>query len=488
MDSSVNLNIDILHLILDRSDQNTVSKIMKTCRFLNREGVKYLLSTIPTISNESEALSFLQFVLPTRQSADFAHRLRWIDSLHVLVLDEAEIQAVAKVLKSFFVLVAPQAPNFSILEIDYAERFFAADPELPASIASLTTLDFLTLDDAGEKTVMVLRDLQSSLTKVAVHFDIELGPSAQEDQDPISFLRRSEDTLRWVSLRRTVSSPTGGCYRSVRMLTLNDIDVPTTRHFVHAFPNLQCLRATECMARHELDADAVVLRQRDINVAEQARDGSWSGLTSYKGSILMLYGLGLACQVSHVYVRDDDDEGMEPRQIQAVLGDTRPLHLTIAVRGVEYFLTQADDFVELSASREFGRLPSLLLDLNFRRGSWDADMGGLMNLVYDAIAPSPVPAVTLIINISSATTKPPTYHSLQRHGSYRPSHETPSAPSPVKLYLDSLDPDTVADRLFTGNPSRCAVKVVFIQTWRKQVTAQRGDPGLIMDHDFDQYF
>ena len=91
--------------------------------------------------------------------------------------------------------------------------------------------------------------------------------------------------------------------------------------------------------------------------------------------------------------------------------------------------------------------------------------------------------VTLVINISSATTQ--RIYSL-RHGFGRPNNESP-APSPVKLYLDSLDPDTVADRLFTGNPSRCAVKVVFIRThvWSEQVTAYRGDPGLIVDHDFD---
>ncbi|PIL22882.1 hypothetical protein GSI_15578 [Ganoderma sinense ZZ0214-1] len=482
---SANLNIDILHLILERSDQITVSQVMKTCRSLNREGTKYLLSDIPTISNRSQALSFLQFMLPTRQSADSPHRLHCIDSLHLMLYSEEEVQIVARVLKPFFVDIAPQAPNFSLLQIDLAERFFAADPELPASVASLKTLNFLMLDDVGEKTVMMLRALQSPLTKVDVHFDLDIGPSAPEDRDPVSFLRRSEDTLRWISLRSSVSSFAAGCYRNVRMLTLNYIDVPNTRHFVEAFPNLECLRATECKAHLEPDPEAAVERQRALNIAGQAGHGSWRRLTSYKGSILMLYAFALRCQVSHICVHDEEEAEMDPAQLWAILADTSPLHLTIQVRGVEYFLMQAEEFVELSRSEEFGRVPSFRLELRLWRSNWDADMEALMNLVYEAIAPSPIPAVALIIDVSSATTKRTFSH---RHGWRRPNNEPPS-PSPVKLYLDTVEPDTVAERLFTGNPSRCAVKVVFIRTWgERPVIAHRGAPGLIIDHDFDKYF
>ena len=66
---SVNLNMDILHLIMARSDQITVSQIMKTCHSLNREGVKYLLHSIPTLWTVSQALSFLQFALPSSLSS-----------------------------------------------------------------------------------------------------------------------------------------------------------------------------------------------------------------------------------------------------------------------------------------------------------------------------------------------------------------------------------------------------------------------------------
>ena len=292
---------------------------------------------------------------------------------------ETEVEMVANVLKPFFVYVAPLAPNFSHLEIDLAEQFFSVDPELSTSIASLKTLDFLTVDDAGDKTVMMLRALRSSLTKVEVHFDLDVGPSVREDRDPLSYLHRSQDTLRCISLRSSISSPTpAACYRNVRILTLNYVEIPTTRHFIQAFPNLQCLRATECKSIHDPDPDAAVERQRDLNVAEQALDGSWSGMTLYKGSIFILYVLGLGCQVSHIYVHDDDRDGMEPRQIRAVLGDTRPLHLTIMVHGVEYFLALAHDFVELSGSREFKMLASLSLEFQLWRGSWNADMEGLM--------------------------------------------------------------------------------------------------------------
>ncbi|KAI1794824.1 hypothetical protein LXA43DRAFT_994441 [Ganoderma leucocontextum] len=478
---SMNLNIDVLHLILNRCGQNTVSQVMKTCRFLNREGVQYLLSDVPIIRNEAQASSFVQFALTTRQSADIAHRLDWMDSLHILAWDE-EAKTVAEALKPFFLLVAPLAPNFSLLEVEVAEEFFAADPELTASVASLTTLDVLTLNGAGEKTVKMLRALQSRLTDVTVHFDLELGPSAPEDMDPVPCLIRSEDTLRCISLRFTISSPAAGCYRNVRMLTLDYIDGPTTRHFVQAFPNLRCLRATECTARDGLDPDAVVQRKRDLNVAEQALNGSWSSLTSYKGSVFMLYALGLACPVSHVYVHDDESEGMDPRQIRAVLGDTRPLHLTIRARGLEYILARAEDFMELCRRGEFQRLSSLRLNFRLWLGGWNLpDPEEVMNLIYDAIAPSPIPAITVLINISGVTAEPP---SARQPG----VNEPPSIPSRVKLFLDSLDADAVADRLFTSNPSRCAVKVVLIRNWKKRVTVRRGNPESIIELDFDKCF
>nr|VWP02156.1 Acyl-CoA ligase AKT1 (EC (AK-toxin biosynthesis protein 1) [Ganoderma boninense] len=485
---SANVNIDILHLILQHSDQHAVSQIMKTCHLLNREGVQYLLRALPTISTPSQALSFLVFVLPSRKSADIGHRLRCIDCLHVMSFDDLEVEMVAKLLLPFFTLAAPHAPNFSFLEIDNAERFFAEVPELPAAVAELTTLNVLKLDDVGEKTVVMLRALQSSLTEVDVHFHLDSGirPSAREDQDPISFLHRSEDTLRCISLRSSVSSPAAGCYRNVHMLSLSYIEMPTTRHFVRAFPNLECLRATEWKAHLEEDPEAAVERQRDLNLAEQARDASWRSLTSYEGSLLMLYMFALRCHVSHICVHDDDEEVLGPTLIRAILGDTSPLHLTIQVGGVEYFLMQAEEFVELSRSREFGRLPSLRLELTLWRSSWDADMEGLINLVFDFIAPSPVPAVTLIVNISSARTEPT--HRSQPNGFRRPYNEPPK-PSPVKLFLDTLDPDTVAERLFTGNPSRCAVKVIFIRSWEEERdVAHRGYQDLIIDHDFDKFF
>ena len=355
---SVNLNRDVLHLILDLGDGNSISQVMKTCHFLNREGVQYLLNDIPTIRTKEQASSFVQFALTTRRSADITHRRDYIDSLQVLAMFE-EAQKVAKVLKPFFVLVAPLAQNFFLLDLEHAEEFFTgADAELSASIASLKTLEVLAFRDAGEKSIKVLRALQSRLIDVEVHYDLELGP-AYEDMDPVSCLRYSEDTLRCLSVRFTELSPAAGCYRNVRMLTLSYIDIPITGHFVHAFPNLQFLRATECT---EIRADTVVRSKRDSNVAGQARNGSWARLTSYKGSLLILYGMGLACPVSHVYVHGEEDEGaIDPAQIRAVLSNTRPLHITIRADGLGYLLARSQEFIVLCGSAEFRRLPSLRL-------------------------------------------------------------------------------------------------------------------------------
>ena len=441
----VNLNVDVLHLILDRSDRNTVSQMMKTCHFLNREGVQYLLRGGSTITNEVQAASFVQFALSIRQSADVTHRVRWMDSLHIRVLHEEEMEIVARVLKPFFILVAPRAPNFSVLEIDLAERFFRAAPELCASVASLKALKFLTLNEVGEKTVAVLRALRSRLTKAKVHFDLEIGPLAREDRDPIALLHRSQDTLRCISLMYAVSSPVAGCYRNARMLTLNDFEIPTTCHFVHAFPNLQYLRTTKCKARFSGDPGGGVRTQRDLNVAGQARDGSWGALTSYKGSLVMLYGLALSCQVAHVHIRDDGEEVLETWLIQPILGDTRPLHLMIAVRGVEDFLIQASEFTELSRSSEFQRLQSFHFKLDFSRESWDANLEALMvrgSFTSATSKSSPTPRLTMWLehDLRCHRSIPhPRTHACHR---YRQCHHMHK---PV-TYAATWDPSAVTDR------------------------------------------
>ncbi|WP_410961508.1 hypothetical protein, partial [Salmonella sp. SAL4457] len=61
----------------------------------------------------------------------------WLNSLHILVLYEGQIEIISRILKPFFILAASRAPNFSVLEIDLAERFFRAAPELCAPVASL---------------------------------------------------------------------------------------------------------------------------------------------------------------------------------------------------------------------------------------------------------------------------------------------------------------------------------------------------------------
>ncbi|PIL22883.1 hypothetical protein GSI_15579 [Ganoderma sinense ZZ0214-1] len=390
---------------------------------------------------------------------------------------------MARILKPFFVRVAPLAPKFSRLEIEASGAFFAAaDPELSASIASLTTLKILIFRDAREETIKVLRALQSRLVKAEVHYDVEFGPSAPEDMDPIPCLCNSEDTLRLVSLRHTVSSPAAGRYRNVRMLTLGYIDIPTTFHFVHAFPNLECLRATDCTARYmEIDLDSVAQRKRALNVAEQAERGSWGGLTSYKGSILMLYAMGLACPVSHVYVHDDVEEGMDPTQIRAILGDTRPLHLTVRADGLEYILERSGDFVALCRSAEFLRLPSLRLDfrVSLQVGHWTLnppDPEAIMNLIYDAVAPSPVTVVVFVIRFYGLIPEP------------RQPGIAAVPPARFREFIDGMDANEVADRLFAGNALRGAVQVVLLRDGKKRVAVQRGYPRLLVDIDFDNCF
>ena len=62
LDRTMKLNVDVLLVICRHCDTTTQSRMMKTCRLLNREGARYLLDDAD-ITLEKQLPSFLLFML-----------------------------------------------------------------------------------------------------------------------------------------------------------------------------------------------------------------------------------------------------------------------------------------------------------------------------------------------------------------------------------------------------------------------------------------
>lgn len=88
--------------------------------------------------------------------------------------------------------------------------------------------------------------------------------------------------------------------------------------------------------------------------------------------------------------------------------------------------------------------------------------------------------MVLVIRFYGVTTEP--------RLAEQPGFNEPPTPSRIRAFLDNMDPEAIADRLFNGNPLRGAVKVILLRNGRGPVTVHRGDQELIVDLDFDQCF
>ena len=162
------------------------------------------------------------------------------------------------------------------------------------------------------------------------------------------------------------------------ILHAHRLHMPTARHYVTTFPNLQVLHASECLGRHSLRGDDGWTERRLLNISQQGRDGSWRSLRGYVESILFLYLLGLPCHVTYVHICDDEYESMGFQQARAVVADTHPEHVKIHVGEVSYILEQADDVIALCGSPDFRALKTFQLGFYLCPGDCNMDMEAML--------------------------------------------------------------------------------------------------------------
>ncbi|PIL22884.1 hypothetical protein GSI_15580 [Ganoderma sinense ZZ0214-1] len=376
----------------------------------------------------------------------------------------------------FFLECALRAHSFTRLEIYEAEAILSANALLPAAIAVLTTLRHLMLDSAGTVSAAMLRLFRSRLTCAEIVYSIANPPRALKDRNAAAILHRSEDSLRALTLEYPCTAADGPSYPNMRSLTLKYMDVPTTRHLVHAFPNLAILRFYDQYYESDLDVNFEdededrLERKREANVAEQREHGSWGSLIGYKGPLSVLYGLGITCPVHFLVVHEEINVSM----LRAVVADAHPSHLTVRITEVTYLLEKAKAFVRLCQRFE-DNLYSLELNLCLSPGDWTLDMEAVMECICNALSAAPsVTAFKIELDWAVLTSS-----KMPADGVFIDSDGiiyNLAITTMAREYLNGLDADAVADRLFSASKSLKTIMVVLARTDEAVVTVKRGTP------------
>ncbi|KAI0712579.1 hypothetical protein C8Q76DRAFT_735231 [Earliella scabrosa] len=440
MDSAI-VNLDVMNAIMAVCDQCSVSRLMRTCRTLNCEGVQHLFSTYPWLDSEESVTSFLLFVCASGRAADIFHRLEYLEGLSIEADDAETAAAMAPALTVFFTVFAPHAEDFVSLRIGGTERLLTADPSLSDAISALTSLEYLTLSDVRKQSLDMLSKLsiESELIRVDVNGDFELMFETEEwESDLTATLAGTRTTLRHLEITNTtISTLSVVCYPSLHTLSLTCVDKPVTRLLVRAFPNLSVLSASDLIG-YFVDTDvAEVSPQRDANIADQLRWGTWRVLRQFKGSLAMLYILGLTCPVPDVDLSYEYDGAFDLSMLAPVVLAARPTHLALRLN---YLLDFYEGDFAIFSEDCFKSVVSLKVSLRVYAGETDLDMEPALDAMIRAIGRCGLDSVELDINWSL----------IRGFGATRA--ESASA-GPAETYLSDLDPNVLVDRLVSASPS-----------------------------------
>lgn len=333
------LDDDVLLHIASFVDEDALPTLMQTCPLLLYYGGRRLLQDGVSLNDDKRIWSFVTFMLNKHHS----YRLKVLQSLRLIspsycpsrppMLSRITGMALATLFQS----LAVSGDLRSLCIVD-SERFLRLHPSVPDAISRITTLEWLSVTQAGLCTVRMLGKLHSPLEKATV----VLAPPGDEEgrmlsayaRNPMWFLRNFSDTLYRVSVTFSTSALVDPWYPHVTSLHLSFADLLHTCHYVQAFPNLQVLSTDDCNVfkrREEYEP------RRACNIMEQAEFGMWTSLSSYHGSFLTLYLLGIT-QCIPTLVIDHAENDLEPEMLRTVLGDTRPRRFEFSLDSVFWVL------------------------------------------------------------------------------------------------------------------------------------------------------
>ncbi|KAI0686212.1 hypothetical protein C8Q76DRAFT_762049 [Earliella scabrosa] len=319
------LDLDVLLMIQALADRQTVSRMMQTCRALHKAGERILLRDV-TLSSGPSTDSFARFML-----VEGTNRL---PLLHCLTLTGTDPGGDS--LKNLFLRLRLQ-PTFTSLTLHHPEQMLSTSIGLGSAIAALTSITNLAVLDTGTHTLAMLRAMCSKV--VTARISTQEGGywnmlALCDITQTLPCSRSSLETLRasWPARPGPYDDAqplaTRPCYPRLRSLVLESPFPPVTMDYSRAYPNLASLAIYGIHDMFEFHGH----RRRNREQQEQELTWSWRSLREFRGSILVLYVLGLTCHVRRICV-DDFDHQPNGVLLQTVLSDTRPSHLELRLLG-----------------------------------------------------------------------------------------------------------------------------------------------------------
>lgn len=204
------LDDDVLLHIASFVDEDALPTLMQTCPLLLYYGGRRLLQDGVSLNDDKRIWSFVTFMLNKHHS----YRLKVLQSLRLIspsycpsrppMLSRITGMALATLFQS----LAVSGDLRSLCIVD-SERFLRLHPSVPDAISRITTLEWLSVTQAGLCTVRMLGKLHSPLEKATV----VLAPPGDEEgrmlsayaRNPMWFLRNFSDTLYRVSVTFSTS-------------------------------------------------------------------------------------------------------------------------------------------------------------------------------------------------------------------------------------------------------------------------------------------
>ena len=328
------MNLDVLLQIAALAEKTTQSRMMKTCRILNKEGARKLLKEEVWLTSERHLASFILFML--------ADRMVRFAALRNLRLELKDISRnTGAMLSDLFVELSTAAnTRLQVLRlVGNLEDVLLAHPRLSEGIAHLTTLESITMSNIGPQGSTLLMKSRSSLSSASLLFNKEVLYSnvyraLPQDFDPLRLLRGSGNTLKTLTLCDGcfTLTPNIAVYPRLTTLTVEGLWLPYVPVLHRAFPNLNRITTYFGMPDTPLEIPSIgdSADYREANRTYQLDHGSWPAFTSFHGPSRDLYILGLLCPIRYINLDQPRGDRVEATRLQTILSDTCPTHLVLS--------------------------------------------------------------------------------------------------------------------------------------------------------------
>ncbi|PIL30623.1 hypothetical protein GSI_07325 [Ganoderma sinense ZZ0214-1] len=449
---------------------------MATCRVLYHEGAKIALKKPAVISTVEQLASFLIFL-----RADNSSRCRYLRRLE-LVEFFPEDNVVQDLIETL-----PLLTSIENLQLTEAELILDVHHALTPAFCTLTTLRHIDFTGVKAKTCTLLLGLHAPLVSANLNFlsndDEKLWDDLEDDAwvryHPTTLLDNFASTLEmlgcvsWYINHDMFIMPTK-VYPNMRKLSFKLHYFPLRIDaFIRAFPNLTDLQVNTEYHDGNIDLFSwdTMLDSHAMNVAQQHAHvnscGTWAHLEHFYGCLLDIYAIGITSHIRRITLVDLQDDGRRKGMLATVLRYARPLHLKLEMTST--LLGDADEgFIAMLRDEGASNLINLNVHIYFIEGDQDKDLSIVIDSLISALTSLPLKFLELGFETSSLDPTPRKATIIdriraQRQGLPEPPVPTPTPLTPAELSLQSLEMDTLIDRL-ESMPSLQAARVVVLSS------------------------